>query len=226
MPIIRTDFTIDTRAMCNRAQITDPDDLERFFALAGEAEARPGAAVYEVRTVDGVDGDDVTIGGVTFHARPLSRLFEPGMTVYPYVATCGVDMADYGNTLTDSLERYWWDLIMLDAVSRARGALLAEVKALAGHELISINPGSIELWPISNQPALFSLIGDVEKLIGVTINPSFLMLPLKSVSGIFFPGGGGFTHNCCLCTREGCPGRRAPYDPELKAQLEGEKIMA
>ena len=109
---------------------------------------------------------------------------------------------------------------MQNAVGCARKALFAEIEKIEGFAPVSVNPGSIEMWPISNQPALFSLIGDVEKMIGVTVAPSFLMLPLKSISGIIFRGGGGFTHNCCLCDRENCEGRVAPYDAKLKADLE------
>ena len=163
---------------------------------------------------------DILPHAVTFHSRPLSRLFKLGATVYPYVATCGPKMAGFGETLTDVLERYWWDIIMLDAVGQARNALFKEIGQVAGYEPKSANPGSIGMWPISNQPALFSLIGDVDSLIGVTVAPSFLMRPLKSVSGIFFQGSGGFTHNCCLCERENCPNRRTPFDPKLKAELE------
>ena len=212
--------------------------------LVREADARPGGAVYEFRTVTAIDGDDVTIGRgeaadggdetaggsdvacggceVTFKARPLSRLFKPGMAVYPYVATCGPDMAKYGETLTDPLEKFWWDTIMQTAVGNVLRAMTQELERIVGTKLIAVNPGSIQLWPITNQPALFSLIGGVKEKIGVTVAPSFLMLPLKSVSGIYFSGGGEFTHNCCLCERAVCPNRRAPFDPQLKAELEGE----
>ena len=176
--------------------------------------------------VAGPRGEYETIS-VTFRARPLCRLFSEGMTVYPYAATCGVEMAEYGKTLTDPLEQYWWDMIMQGAVMRARNAIVQDITRVAGYEPTSANPGSLDMWPINNQPALFSLIGDVKAMIGVTVAPSFLMIPLKSVSGIFFPGGdGAFTHNCCLCTREDCPGRRAPFDAALKAQLEGDRTPA
>ena len=259
MPIIKPERATDIDALIKMTHINDPDDLARFRELAGEAEARIGAAVYAKRVVRAIDGDDVTIGGnedaasegavshannngdaagqgdeysVTFTARPLSRLFGEGMEVYPYVATCGTEMAEYGKTLTDPLENYWWDTIMQGAVMHARAALVKAITESAGYEPTSANPGSLEMWPISNQPALFSLIGDVKGMVGVTTAPSFLMIPLKSVSGIFFPGGGGaggvagsadFTHNCCLCARENCPGRRAPFDAKLKAQLEGDR---
>jgi hypothetical protein len=78
-----------------------------------------------------------------------------------------------------------------------------------------MNPGSLENWPISEQKPLFSLFGDVEKLIGVRLSDSFLMFPIKSVSGIYFPTESSFA-SCQLCPREKCPNRRAKYDPELK----------
>jgi len=205
----------DTRRGAARCARTNADE----DASAG-ADGR-AAAVYGSCVVDRISGDDVYIGKVKFNARPLSRLFAEGMTVYPYVATCGPNMAAHGKTFTDPLEQYWWDMIMQGAVGHARTALFEAVAQAVGYEPKTVSPGSIQLWPISNQPALFSLIGDVKSMIGVTIAESFLMLPLKSVSGIFFPGSGGFTHNCCICERKDCQGRRAPFDPDLKEQLEG-----
>ena len=222
MTIVMPEYIADTEALIETARIDDPDDRERFLELIQAAESRPGAAAYERRVVEALDGDDVIIGSVTFRARPLSRLFTTGEVVYPYVATCGLKMAEFGGALTDELEKYWWDIIMLDAVGKARIALRDEIGRIAGYEPVSVNPGSIEMWPVSNQPALFSLIGDVGSSIGVTIAPSFLMIPLKSVSGIFFRGSGGegsFTHNCSLCERENCPNRAAPFDANLKAML-------
>jgi hypothetical protein len=227
MPIIKPEYATDPEGLCNWARIDDPEDRELFLGFARKAEELGGAAaLYEKRIVDDIKGDDVMTGGVTFHARPLSRLFKPGMEIYPYVATCGLRMYEYGAALTDPIERYWWDTIMQGAVGHARTALFDEVERIAGYKPISASPGSIELWPLNNQPALFSLVGDVETQIGVTVTESFLMLPLKSVSGILFPGDGGFTHNCCICTREVCPGRRVPFDAALKAQLEGESLSA
>ena len=51
-------------------------------------------------------------------------------------------------------------------------------------------------------------------LIGVTLSESFLMIPIKSVSGILFPKEIRF-ESCQLCPREKCAGRRAPYEESL-----------
>jgi hypothetical protein len=80
-----------------------------------------------------------------------------------------------------------------------------------------MNPGSLKDWPISQQPQLFSLFGDVEGLIGVKLTASNLMDPLKSVSGIQFPTEVDFK-SCKLCTRHPCVKRRAEYDPDLEMQ--------
>ena len=84
-------------------------------------------------------------------------------------------------------------------------------------QLMVMNPGSLADWPLREQRALFRLLGDVEAAVGVTLTPSLLMTPTKSVSGIFFPSEETFA-SCQLCPREACPNRRAPYDPELFAK--------
>ena len=84
--------------------------------------------------------------------------------------------------------------------------------------------GAADVWPLAQQKELFSLFGGrdkVEELIGVRLTSKYLMIPIKSVSGIFFPAQTEF-ESCQLCPREGCIRRRASYDPELvkKFQME------
>ena len=75
-------------------------------------------------------------------------------------------------------------------------------------------PGSLADWPIREQRPLFRILGDPLTAVGVELTDSFLMIPNKSVSGIRFPTEERF-ESCQLCPREGCPGRRAAYDPDL-----------
>ncbi len=88
--------------------------------------------------------------------------------------------------------------------------------------LSSMSPGSLEDWPITQQRQLFSLFEDPAAQLGVRLTEHMLMVPRKSISGIFFPTEVGF-QSCQLCPRKDCPGRRAPYDRELrkKYRLEG-----
>jgi hypothetical protein len=72
----------------------------------------------------------------------------------------------------------------------------------------------LEDWPIEEQRPLFSILGDVEGSIGVRLNQSLLMIPGKSLSGIYFPTEIPF-YSCQLCPRKSCPSRKASYDERL-----------
>jgi hypothetical protein len=77
--------------------------------------------------------------------------------------------------------------------------------------------GAGDDWPITQQMGLFSLFGGrekVEELIGVRLTDTYLMVPIKSVSGLFFPTEVRF-ESCQICPREHCQGRRAAYSPEM-----------
>ena len=91
-------------------------------------------------------------------------------------------------------------------------------------QISSMNPGSLKDWPITQQKELFSIFTNTQKIIGVRLTDSFLMIPRKSVSGIYFPTEINF-YSCQLCPREVCIGRRAPYDPKLAKsyRIEGVK---
>jgi hypothetical protein len=84
--------------------------------------------------------------------------------------------------------------------------------------LSSMNPGAgdVATWPIEQQQLLFSVFGNVEELIGVRLTDTHLMIPNKSVSGLFFPTEVPF-ESCMVCQRKNCPGRRAHYDPDFLA---------
>ena len=81
-------------------------------------------------------------------------------------------------------------------------------------QMSRMSPGELEDWPVTQQIELFSLFGNAEDLIGVRLTEKFLMVPLKSVSGIYFPTEIKF-ESCQLCPRERCISRMAPYSPEL-----------
>ena len=77
----------------------------------------------------------------------------------------------------------------------------------------SLNPGSLAAWPITGQKELFEIIGRVSD-IGVSLQESFMMLPLKSASGLIFATDEEW-HNCMRCPRTDCPNRRAEYEGNM-----------
>lgn len=177
-------------------------------------------AVYDVSYVGTKDAESVEVGGAVFRSRVLRRNLGRAQKVFPYIMTIGPDLEKTSASSADLLKQYCLEEIanihLEHGVTWLSGRL-GERWGFPG--LSNLSPGSLEDWPITEQGRLFSLFGDTEKIIGVTLTDHFLMLPRKSVSGILFPSEEGFTA-CRLCPRETCPSRRAPYDEALAAENE------
>ena len=193
----------------------DAKDIEELVqALAPVIKPK---AIYEVSYIESRGYERVDIGGVTFRSRVLSVNLEDVERVFPYIATCGREVDEIIISSDDFLKRFWLDAIKQSTLDTAREYLIDHIKqkyALKQVSKMSPGAGSQDLWPIEQQKQLFSIFGNVEDLIGVTLTDRFLMIPIKSVSGLFFPTEMSF-ESCQLCPREGCPGRRAPYDESL-----------
>ena len=115
----------------------------------------------------------------------------------------------------DVLENFYLDTIGNIALKAVRNHLNQHLQAKFALEKLSfMAPGSLSDWPIEEQTPLFKLLGDVEAHIGVKLTPSLLMLPAKSVSGVFFPTETSF-QSCQLCPRKRCESRKARYDLKL-----------
>ena len=189
--------------------------------------ARPIAkpkAIYEVSYVENKNEDSLDIGGVTFTSRVLRANLDKVERVFPYVVTCGREVDEIAVPTRDFMRSYCLDIIKETFLRSAISYLENYLKRnYALGQLSRMNPGSLASWPITQQRELFSILGNVENIIGVELTESCLMIPVKSVSGIFFPTKVRF-ESCQLCPREVCSGRRAPYDPDLaKEYQEGMK---
>ena len=175
------------------------------------AVARPKAA-YDVKYIDSREKDSVTIGGISFKSRIFRVNLDKVERVFPYVATCGWEVEKIDTPPDDIMAKFVLDGIKQIVLEQALQQLQQTIETKYGvRKMSAMNPGSLEDWQLSEQKKLFSLLGDVEKLIGVKLTENCLMMPIKSVSGVFFPTEVSF-ENCQLCPRERCPGRRAPYD--------------
>ncbi|MBQ4093137.1 MAG: hypothetical protein IJO94_07595 [Firmicutes bacterium] len=179
--------------------------------------AKPKAFYMECK-VEENNGKSVTIDGHTFHSAILCKKLKDKEIVYPYLQTCGKELADYANTLTDMVEQYAFDAVM--------EFYMRQIKAVAEealnnefppeHVVASSSPGSLIDWHISQQQELFALFGDAAQRAGVSLTPSYLMFPVKSVSGIRFEHHGQL-HDCEICQKKNCPGRKVPFN--MKALL-------
>lgn len=197
---------------------------EEFLELADavEAIARP-KAFFRVSFIDSSEDDRVVIDGIAFKSRVLQVNLGSIHRVFPYTATCGGEVDEWSRSIHDLLQSFWADTLKELAVRAAMSQLRQTIKRkFETGRITAMSPGSLGDWPIQQQRPLFALLGDTEAAVGVRLTDSFLMLPSKSVSGIWFPTETNF-ESCQLCPRDRCPGRRAPYDPELyKSRYHGE----
>ena len=195
------------------------EEMARDLIDAATAVARP-RAIYAVSRVDNRDEDSVEIDGVRFTGRVLRVNLDTANRVFPYVATCGRELDEIVVPPEDLLRAYCLDVIKTMALGSAIRHLTdyLDTRYRPG-KMSHMNPGSLGSWPVAQQRQLFSVLGDVEAAIGVTLTEGMAMVPTKSVSGIYFPTETGF-ESCQLCPMEDCVGRRAPYDPDLARQYE------
>jgi len=181
-------------------------------------------AVYTVAYVENKNGDSLDIDGVRFTSRVLRVNLDKVERVFPYVVTCGRELDEIDIPSHEFMKSYFMDQIKETAVVLARKYLedyLTRNYALGQMSRMAPGAGAGDDWPITQQKELFSIFGNVEDLIGVKLTDRCLMIPIKSVSGILFPTEIRF-ESCQLCPREGCVGRRAPYDPEMAKKYRGE----
>ncbi len=216
-------FTLDTKSVFKHLRLRKENEhMERVVQELIEI-VRPVAkpkAVYEVTCVDNKNEDSLYIGGVRFTSRFLRVNLDKVERVFPYVATCGRELDEIAISPDDFLKYYCFDAIKEMAARSARSYLQDYLTRNYDLGEVSImSPGELEDWPITQQKELFSIFGNVEDLIGVKLTESFLMVPLKSMSGICFPSEIRF-ESCQLCPKEMCIERKAPYDPDLVKKYE------
>jgi hypothetical protein len=212
-------FALNMSQLLEGSRIQPGTDRAKGFAdlVSMVREIGKPKALYEVSFVDEKGEDTITLDGVTFTSLALRKNLDSIERVFPYVATCGTEIDGIEIEQGDFRKRLWISLLKSNL-------LLTSIQYLREHlekryrvpKLAAMNPGAgdASVWPIEQQRALFSIFGDVEKLIGVRLTESLVIIPDMSVSGILFPTETDF-QSCQLCHRENCRFRRAPFDREL-----------
>lgn len=177
-----------------------------------------GKAFYRVCFIDEKEDDTIVIKGCRFRSRVLAKNLQDVQRVFPFVVTLGDDFMFRMDAEKDLVLKYYLDVIGNVALRSVRNYLETQIQKRYGLEGMSfMSPGSLKDWPIHEQRPLFNLLGQEISPIGVTLNNSCLMIPAKSVSGIYFPTEVPF-FSCQLCDRPDCPGRKAAYDADIAAE--------
>jgi hypothetical protein len=156
--------------------------------------------------------DAITIESVRFFSHVLAKNLSKVGKVFPFVLTLGKGVDAVIDGTTDILDKYLLDEIGNIALRKSRQQFEKHLLQQYAFDNIScMSPGSLEDWPILEQKKLFKLLNGVESTISVRLTGSCLMIPRKSISGIYFPSEVTF-YSCQLCPRDRCEGRKAPFD--------------
>jgi len=212
---VKFDFgkTLKRLKINSKTQVKQKELIRKLLDVA--ATLVSPKAIYKVAYVESKKDTGVDIGGVWFKSRVLRKNLDKVERVFPYIATIGKSLEEKATSTKDLLEQYYLeeiaDLALEDTLAYLERYLKKKYRL---GQLSSMSPGSLADWPLAQQAGLFSLFGDTRKIIGISLTDSFLMIPRKSESGIYFPTEIKF-YSCQLCPRKGCIGRKAPYNPEL-----------
>ena len=204
---------LDPEAVQKRLRLKDKERVKSI--LEKVTPIISGQALYHLAYIEAKTSDRVKIDGIEFKSLVLRKNLDQAERVFPFVITIGPGLEKEIEKTSNILDQFSLDAIGNIALGKARQYLEDHIKNTYRIEKISfMSPGSLKDWPLEEQKGLFSIIPDIEKAIGVQLTKSLLMIPKKSVSGIFFQTEVSF-YNCQLCPRKKCQGRKAAYSQEL-----------
>ncbi|MBC7190193.1 vitamin B12 dependent methionine synthase, partial [Candidatus Aerophobetes bacterium] len=172
-------------------------------------------ALYKVEYVEKREDEKIWIGKAQFKSRILAENLRKVERVFPFIITIGKKLEEEAARQKDLLSQYYLEEIADIALSKVSSYLEKYIrKTYSTGQISRMSPGELADWPITQQRELFLLFGDKQNPIGVTLTENFLMIPRKSVSGVFFPTSIKF-YSCKLCPRKNCHRRKAAYDENL-----------
>jgi len=215
---------IDLKELQRKLHMKPGAQWDHVLSLAESAQSLiEPKVIFKTGYIDEKLSDGIILDGVRFTSTVLRKQLDEVERVFPYVMTIGPNWEKMAEESDDYLDKYYLDIIANVALISSRRYLTKHLQTRFALEKLSrLGPGSLENWPISEQAHLFSILGDVESAIGVTLTESFLMMPRKSSSGIYFATEIPF-YACQLCPREECPSRKAAYDPNKADEYELKK---
>ena len=185
--------------------------------------ARP-KAVYKVSCIGNRTSDSVEIDGLRCVSQLVRDTLDRVETVFPCVTTCGTELDGIRLPPGEVMKSYCLDIIKNLVLFEARAYLMQELKSRYSlGELSSLNPGELEAFPSSEHQLIFSLLGDVEGMIGVRLTEFCALVPTKSGSSLLFSSESKFI-SCRLCKMKRCQGRRAAFDVELAGRYPARNV--
>lgn len=217
------DVTLDRREILRSQGI--PDDAyvsENFEKIYGEAIE----LFHELAESKGIIAE-ITISrfekvfrgeGLNEKENPVEEIYRKSSCLALFAGTLGpvlsekvselFDNGDYASGyMLDSVSSYAADKLADLAAQHLQSELAGRVPSVNTLRVLSYSPGYCG-WHINGQKKLFEVLQPEE--IGITLNESCLMSPVKSVSGVLI-GGPGIIHEfvnsypfCNTCGTKSC----------------------
>ena len=205
---ISLSFEIDSVSLIKKLHIREGTQAERTvlnLVREGWPCLKP-QGVYGEASVFIEQEEKVVMDKTPFSSRILQCNLARNNKVYPFLLTCGSQADEWIASKEDNLEHYWADAIAEEVLQLALTNLLAMVQEIYQlDDVAMMNPGALD-WSIEDQKHLFCLFG--EDTAGIKLTEDCLMIPMKTLSGVFFEDDNQFV-NCRLCPEIRCEHRRA-----------------
>ena len=175
-------------------------------------------AIFQDYEIEKIEGDSVYFkSGNIFNGPNISKILKGSKIAIIFICTLGIATdqiiaatSESGDTLAT--------IIMDSITTRLLGVLGEHISKIIKKEGLKekgwastcqYSPGQYK-WTIEEQKEIFQMVNG-EK-IGVLLNKSYLMVPFKSISGVYGFGPEDKIDKtrvaCDLCPRENCIGRR------------------
>jgi len=171
-------------------------------------------AVYKTVKISEVKGNRLVLeGGSVFESELLAEKLKCTSEIAVYVATIGPALERRVTELgpKELSKSFIMDCIGTYVLRKVSDIIQKDFQPGGRERLSKFSPGDTVYWDIREQKVLFDLLDakEVENVIGVRLNESYLMIPRKSVSGVIGDTKEQF-QECQICKRR-CEYRRAPF---------------
>ncbi|WP_287588999.1 vitamin B12 dependent-methionine synthase activation domain-containing protein [Candidatus Borrarchaeum sp.] len=145
--------------------------------------------VYTLLKVTSIKKDEIQLESeYILKSSILGEVLKVNQTVVPYIVTIGPGLEKKASEETKSsiLRGFIMECIADYAVEKAAAYVRSLMKEKLGSTISNFTPGSGtgKLFDIKQQEVIFQILNPTGT-IGVHLTPSFLMIPRKSLSGIF-----------------------------------------